>query len=501
VTQPRCSIVIPVHGRAGLTRRCLEAILSAAPRTPFEIIVVDDASEDATPELLAAQTDPVRSLRRDRSGGFAAACNDGAAAARGDLLVFLNNDTEPHQGWLDALADHADAHLEAAVVGAKLLFPDGTVQHAGVVICQDGRPRHIYAGFPADHPAVEQARAFQAVTAACMLVRREAFDRAGGFDPDFRNSLEDVDLCLRIRNRGHEVHYCPASVVTHLESVSRGRGSRDVQHNFRLFQERWEGRVRRDDLDYYVADGLLRLRYRDSYPIGIEAAPELAATSAVPDEVRDLLDRQQRHLADLLREVVRLTAHVAELELGGDSSREAVTDPPPSGPAPDAEEVLRLARALELQVHDLQARLAGASANGSIEPSEILGYRKLLEGMQALVEERVPEGATVLVISRGDDEALDLGARQGWHFPQEADGTYAGRYPLDSDEAVAQLEQLRERGAGYLLVPGTSAWWLDHYEAFGRHLERYRRIAEQDAGALYMLSETDEEINEEAGEQ
>jgi len=155
VTEPRCSIVIPVHGRAGLTRRCLEAILSAAPRTPFEIIVVDDASEDATPELLARQTDPVRSLRRERSGGFAAACNDGAAAARGDLLVFLNNDTEPHEGWLDALADHADAHLEAAVVGAKLLFPDGTVQHAGVVICQDGRPRHLYAGFPADHPAVE----------------------------------------------------------------------------------------------------------------------------------------------------------------------------------------------------------------------------------------------------------------------------------------------------------------------------------------------------------
>ena len=109
--------------------------------------------------------------------------------------------------------------------------------------------------------------------------------------------------------------------------------------------------------------------------------------------------------------------------------------------------------------------------------------------MQALVEERVPEGATVLVISRGDDEALDLGARQGWHFPQETDGAYAGRYPLDSDEAVAQLEQLRERGAGYLLVPGTSAWWLDHYEGFGRHLERYRRIAEQDEGTLFMLSE------------
>src|SRR6185295_9859186 len=133
------------------------------------------------------QPEAVRTLRRDHNGGFAVACNDGAAAARGELLVFLNNDTEPRPGWLDALVEHADAHAEAAAVGAKLLFPDDTVQHAGVVICQDGRPRHLYAGFPADHPAVEKPRAFQAVTAACMLVRRDAFDRAGGFDQDFRN--------------------------------------------------------------------------------------------------------------------------------------------------------------------------------------------------------------------------------------------------------------------------------------------------------------------------
>ena len=74
------------------------------------------------------------------------------------------------------------------------------------------------------------------------------FERAGGFDPAFRNSLEDVDLCLRLREAGAEVHYCPGSVVTHLESASRGRGSQDVQHNFGLFQERWAGRVQRDDL-------------------------------------------------------------------------------------------------------------------------------------------------------------------------------------------------------------------------------------------------------------
>ena len=202
MSAPRCTIVIPVHDRAGLTRRCLDAIPADPPATPFEIVVVDDASTDETPALLAERSGAVRTLRREQNGGFATACNDGAAAAQGELLVFLNNDTEPHPGWLDALVAHADAHPEAAAVGAKLLFPDGSVQHAGVVVCQDGRPRHLYAGFPADHPAVHKPRAFQAVTAACMLVRRAAFERAGGFDPAFRNSLEDVDLCLRLRESG-----------------------------------------------------------------------------------------------------------------------------------------------------------------------------------------------------------------------------------------------------------------------------------------------------------
>jgi hypothetical protein len=139
-----------------------------------------------------------------------------------------------------------------------------------------------------------------------------------------------------------------------------------------------------------------------------------------------------------------------------------------------------------MRILELQQRLAAAS-NG-FEPSEVLGYRKQLADIHAVVDERVPEGATVLVISRGDEEALDLGGRRAWHFPQEGDGTYAGSYPRDSEEAVAHLECLRERGAQYLLVPGTSAWWLEHYEGFARHLrQRYRPLTEREECALYAL--------------
>jgi hypothetical protein len=328
---------------------------------------------------------------------------------------------------------------------------------------------------------VQKARAFQAVTAACMLVRRAEFERAGGFDSAFRNSLEDVDLCLRLREAGSEVHYCPASVVTHLESASRGRGSENVQHNFDLFQERWGDRVQRDDVHYYMEDGLLQVHYRDTYPLGIAAASELATLKPGGEE-QSLIEAQQRHISSLLREVVRLMAHIAEHDrTGGDPQRRLETVlGSPMGVS------VRAAQTIEMQILQLQEQIASAS-NG-FEPSQILGYRRHIADIRTMVDESVPEGATILVISRGDDEALDLGNRTAWHFPQDPDGTYAGNYPEGSADAVAHLEELRARGAQYLLVPSTSAWWLDHYEDFAKHLQdRYQRLAERDECALYAL--------------
>src|SRR5262245_35673773 len=259
---PRCSIIIPVFNKASLTRQCLDALLGRAPEADDgEVVVVDDGSTDATPRLLAGYGSRVRVVTHPRNVGFATACNDGAAAASGEYLVFLNNDTIPQAGWLDALAGYADRHPRAAVVGSKLLYPNDTIQHAGVVICRDRYPRHIYAGFPADHPVVNKSRRFQVVTAACALLRREPFEQAGGFDPAFRTGNEDVDLCLRLGGLGCEVHYCHESVLYHLESVSEGR-FKHVDANTRLYRERWAERVRPDDLQYYLEDGLLDVHYQ-----------------------------------------------------------------------------------------------------------------------------------------------------------------------------------------------------------------------------------------------
>jgi GT2 family glycosyltransferase len=322
----RCSVIIPVHNRASLTRQCLEALLGEPPLgLDWEIIVVDDASTDLTPSVLAGYGDRIRTVGLESNVGFAAACNRGAMIASGAYLLFLNNDTLPKPGWLDALARYAEAHPDGAAFGAKLLYPDGTIQHAGVVICQDRFPRHVYQGFPADHPAVNRSRRYQAVTGACLLVRAAAFFEVKGFDSQFVNGYEDHDLCLRLGERGYEVHYCHESVLYHLESASREGRADEAELATRLYLERWGERVRPDDLDYYVADGLLRLSYWESYPVQMEVSPLLAvvAGGGRDTEAEGLLATRARQVYELMKETLRLRvrADEAELRSGTDSGR------------------------------------------------------------------------------------------------------------------------------------------------------------------------------------
>jgi GT2 family glycosyltransferase len=474
---PGASIVIPVHNRSSLTAACLDAVLRDLP-ADAEVIVVDDASGDETGELLEGYGGAITSLRMERNVGYARACNEGARRAGGEQIVFLNNDTEPRPGWLAALRRHAEQHPAAAVVGARLLYPNGTIQHAGVAFGQDGYPHHIYAGFPADHPAVSRPRRLQAVTGACMLVRRSAFEQAEGFEEGFLNSLEDVDLCLRIGQAGDEVHYCPTSLVLHLESASRGRRDR-FERSVGLYRERWRDRVRRDDLELYLEDGLLSVEYADCYPIRVSLDPSLAIVDRGPEEeIERLLEAYARQTSDLLGEVVRLTAASPPAGDGG-----------PSGPTPegglDRDEFLARARAIEDEIRHLQ--LAATTGSGS-EPGPRLGYGKAVERVREAVLGQVPEEARVLVVSRGDRELVRLANRRGEHFPQDEGGGYAGHHPADSSAAVAELERLRESGAEYIVFPSPAHWWLDHYRGFARHLgANYRRLGSADC-EIYDLT-------------
>jgi GT2 family glycosyltransferase len=436
----RSTIVIPVYNQARLTERCLQAL----GQGDFEVIIVDDASSDETPELLARLGKRVRTVQHSVNQGFATSCNHGAAVASGEFLVFLNNDTVPRPGWLDALVNYADRHPEASVIGSKLVYPDNTIQHAGVVICQDGYPRHIYTGFPAEHPAVNKSRPFQIVTGASMLVRRSAFGQVGGFDSSYRNGFEDVDFCLRLREAGHDIHYCAESTVEHLESVSPGR-FKSAGANVARYRERWFGRVRPDDVNYYLQDGLLQFSYEGSFPFSIDISPRLAVVeeSLRASDLERLLSESARQLANLRRENIRLSSQL-------------------SAEFPESDE----------------AR-----------------YDRLRWQIQQFVELETTPGTTVLVVSKGDRALLELKGRRGWHFPQNENGVYAGYHPANSAEAIKHLEDLRARGAAYLLIPATSLWWLDYYEDFRHHLEsRYIRLPTPgELCVLYRLIQLEEE--------
>jgi GT2 family glycosyltransferase len=483
---PACSIVIPVHGRAGLTRRCLDALLAEPGIEDAEVIVVDDGSPDDTTTLLGRYGEAIRVHARDEAGGFATACNDGAALAPAPLLLFLNNDTQGQRGWLRALLADADAHPDAAVIGAKLLFPNGTVQHAGVSFGRDGLPRHVYAGFPADHPAVCRSRSFQAVTAACMLVRGDVWHATGGFDPGYRNGLEDTDLCLRVGALGHDVRCCHDSVLLHFESATRGRRGPDLDAGVARFRERWAAVVQPDDLEHFAADGLLRIDYSQLHPMRITVCPELASVNDRADELQRLLARRAAQVHELLRETLRLTVQLAEVGATGQPSGGH-----PRTPAADTVELLRDAQAIEGQIGELQERLAQASPHSALAdagPSPVLTDRGLVARLRDVVEATVPTGATVVVVSRGDDELVDLGERAAWHFPQTDHGEYAGHHPGDGAEAVAHLEELRTRGAEYLVVPRSAYWWLDFYTDLALHLRDRCRPMTRDADTCMVYA-------------
>ncbi len=269
-----CSIIIPVWNCCELTRQCLAALVKTTEGISWELIVVDNHSTDDTPSFLSSLAGDVQIISNQENLGFAKACNQGARAARGKYLVFLNNDTIPQSQWLNSLVGEVDEHSEVGIVGSKLLFADGSVQHAGVVFMRSiVSAYHIYRSVPSSEPGVNHRRAFQAVTAACMLIRRELFEEVQGFDEAFINGFEDIDLCLKVREKGFQVIYQPRSLVYHLESQTPGRKEHDEQ-NSQLLLEKWGNHwwLGDEDLHYYQ-DGFKLVRGGQDVKFGTQLKP------------------------------------------------------------------------------------------------------------------------------------------------------------------------------------------------------------------------------------
>ncbi len=227
--RPLVSIIIPNRNAAALLDRCVAGLRHATAYDRREIVIVDNRSTE--PDVLQLydtleRAGVARIVRFDEPFNFSAACNAGAKVARGELLLFLNNDIEIlDPDWLEELVRWA-LRPEIGVVGPQLLFPDRTIQHAGIVFGL-GLVGHIFGrvsenatglfGSPATY------RNYLAVTGACQMMRREVFDQLGGFDEGLRVSFNDVVLCLEARKAGYRVVYTPHAQLVHHESQTRQR--------------------------------------------------------------------------------------------------------------------------------------------------------------------------------------------------------------------------------------------------------------------------------------
>ncbi len=224
----RVSIIIPFKDRLELLRNCLASLRGSSYRR-LEIVLVNNGSEEARTQRYLWHLEGRRRVRVVDCPGpfnFSRLCNAGANRATGDHLLFLNNDTEVlTTDWLERLL-LIERHPEVGVVGATLLYPDRTLQHAGIFPHRDGRWVHVYRGRPGDWEGLQgelrQARAVPAVTAACLMMRREQFLALGGFDERLSVTFGDVDLCRRVRAEGRLVVVTPHARLLHYESLTRG---------------------------------------------------------------------------------------------------------------------------------------------------------------------------------------------------------------------------------------------------------------------------------------
>jgi glycosyltransferase involved in cell wall biosynthesis len=255
IAHPRVSIIIPTRDDYQLLSRCVASIENGTHYRNFEIIIVDNESTDPSIRELHTSS-PHRVVPYAGPFNFARMNNEAAAAARGEHLLFLNDAIEAiTPDWLESMLEHSQRR-EVGAVGARLLFPNGTLQHAGIVLGIRGNAGHPFWGFPGDHPGyydlARVIRNFSAVTAACLMTRKAVFEEMDGFDDRlFDVSYNDVDLCLRLRSRDYLVVYTPYAVLYHHRSPSRGKydPEKDRKYEQRL-RERWQ-RILEDGDPYY----------------------------------------------------------------------------------------------------------------------------------------------------------------------------------------------------------------------------------------------------------
>ena len=222
VDNPKVSVIIPVYNQIGYTYACLVSILEHTKDVSYEVIIADDVSTDATKDLDRYARGLVI-CRNQTNQGFLRNCNNAAKAARGQYLMFLNNDTQVTEGWLSSLVKLIESDSSIGMVGSKLVFPDGRLQEAGGIIWSDGSGWNYGRLDDPDKPEYNYVKDVDYISGAAILLSNDLWKRIGGFDDRFAPAYcEDSDLAFAVRKAGYRVVYQPLSKVIHFEGVSNG---------------------------------------------------------------------------------------------------------------------------------------------------------------------------------------------------------------------------------------------------------------------------------------
>lgn len=239
------SIIVLTFNNLKYSKQCIESLYQHTPISDFELILVDNASNDGTPAWitdLSKNNKNVKYILNKENCNFAGGCNQGAKIVSGEYLLFLNNDTILTAGWLSLMVECFGRDSKIGIVGNKHLFPNSDiVWHCGGVIGSDFTPKHIYIGHTNKSPMVNKSREYSFVTGACLLIKKNIFENVGGFSESYKNSFEDVDLCFKVKELGYKIFYCCKSCIYHYGSISTGRNDNNLT-NYAILFKKWFGR-------------------------------------------------------------------------------------------------------------------------------------------------------------------------------------------------------------------------------------------------------------------
>lgn len=419
-------IVLSWNGLAYLGK-CLTA-LSVQSYPTYDVLVVDNGSEDGSADFIESHFPSVRVIRNPKNLGVAAGWNIGLANVRAEILAFVNQDLIVEPNWLSQMISQFLTNPQIGVLGCKLLYPDKkTIQHAGGWV---EYPRGLGQHYGRDEPdsgQFDEVREVEYVTGAAFGIRKECLGAIGTFDEGFFPAYyEDVDICLRARRRGYQVVYAPGAVAYHYESTSLGKGSE--RHYYHLHKN--------------------RLRFLFKY-----------------------LDAQQLNSQFLPAEIENWTWPLGAEEATALRRVYAEWINPPEGSTASVE---------------LERRIQEQLWRASTEDNWQERIRKIAEDLDvwipadsvlALIDDNHIANASGIVQDACWQEFI---ARRRVFSFLEVDGQYGGP-PPDDEVAIRELERLRRSGTQFIVFTWPAFWWLDYYGGLQHHLRsNFRCFLEND---------------------